>query len=44
MIRIIFKWNISLDDKILILQANETIGGDKSDMINGTEIYNFKNI
>ena len=44
MIRIIFKWNISLDDKILILQANETIGSDKSDMINGTEIYNFKNI
>lgn len=44
MIRIIFKWNISLDDKILILQANEHIGGEKSDMINGTEMYNFKNI
>lgn len=44
MIRIIFKGNISLDDKILIIQANELLKGDKSDMINGTEIYNFKNI
>lgn len=44
MIRIIFKGNISLDDKILILQANERIWGEKWDMINGTEIYNFKNI
>lgn len=44
MIRIIFKGNISLDDKILILQANETLNSDKTDMINGTEIYNFKNI
>ena len=44
MIRIIFKWNISLDDKILIVQANESINGEKTDMINGSEIYNFKNI
>ncbi|MDO4713812.1 MAG: pyruvate kinase alpha/beta domain-containing protein [bacterium] len=44
MIRIIFKGNISLDDKILIIQANELLKSDKSDMINGTEIYNFKNI
>jgi len=44
MIRMIFKWNISLDDKILILQANETIDNDKGDMINGIELYNFKNI
>ena len=44
MIRMIFKWNISLDDKILILQANETIDTEKWDMINGIELYNFKNI
>ncbi len=44
MIRMIFKGNISLDDKILILQANEHVGSDKSDMINGVEFYNFKNI
>lgn len=44
MIRIIFKGNISLDDKILIVQANENLNGDKNDMINGSEIYNFKNI
>lgn len=44
MIRIIFKGNISLDDKILIVQANENLNGDKNDMINGCEVYNFKNI
>lgn len=44
MIRMIFKGNISLDDKILILQANEHVGAEKSDMINGVEFYNFKNI
>lgn len=43
MIRIIFKWNISLEDKILIVQANESIS-EKSDMINGLELYKFKNI
>ncbi|MDD2537404.1 MAG: pyruvate kinase [Candidatus Absconditabacteria bacterium] len=44
MIRIIFKGNISLDDKILIVQANESNSEVKSDMINGVELYNFKNI
>lgn len=44
MIRMIFKGNISLDDKILILQANETLNPVKTDMINGIEFYNFKNI
>jgi hypothetical protein len=44
MIRIVFKGNISLDDKILIVQANEFNGGEKSDMINGVELYHFKNI
>ena len=44
MIRMIFKWNISLDDKILILQANEKKKKKKWDMINGIELYNFKNI
>ncbi|MDR0607889.1 MAG: hypothetical protein LBG52_06190 [Candidatus Peribacteria bacterium] len=44
MIRIIFKGNISLDDKVLIVQANEYHDGAKSDMINGGELYHFKNI
>ncbi len=30
MIRIIFKGNISLDDKIIIVQANESISDEKS--------------
>lgn len=44
MIRIIFKWNISLDDKIVIVQANEMIKNEKSWMINWVELYKFKNI
>lgn len=44
MIRIIFKWNISLDDKIVIVQANELINDEKTDLINGVELYAFKNI
>lgn len=44
MIRIIFKWNISLDDKILIVQSNESQKDEKSNMINGVELYKFKNI
>jgi pyruvate kinase len=44
MIRIIFKGNISLDDKIIIVQANEIIGDEKTGMINGLELYKFKNI
>lgn len=44
MIRIIFKWNISLDDKILIVQSNELQKDEKSNMINGVELYKFKNI
>ena len=44
MIRIIFKGNISLDDKIIIVQANETMKDEKTDMINGLELYKFKNI
>ena len=44
MIRIIFKWNISLDDKVLIVQSNELNNDVKSDMINGVELYQFKNI
>ena len=34
MIRIIFKGNISLDDKIVIVQANELINDEKTDLIN----------
>ncbi len=44
MIRIIFKWNISLDDKIVIVQSNEYQRDERSDMINGVELYKFKNI
>ena len=44
MIRIIFKGNISLDDKIIIVQANESITDEKTSMINGLELYKFKNI
>lgn len=44
MIRIIFKGNISLDDKIIIVQANESVGDEKTGMINGLELYKFKNI
>ena len=44
MIRIIFKGNISLDDKIIIMQANESLSDEKTGMINGLELYKFKNI
>lgn len=44
MIRIIFKGNISLDDKVLIVQSHELDDDVKSDMINGIELYQFKNI
>lgn len=44
MIRIIFKGNISLDDKIIIVQANESITDERTGMINGLELYKFKNI
>jgi pyruvate kinase len=44
MIRIIFKGNISLDDKIIIVQANELTNDEKTGMINGLELYKFKNI
>jgi len=44
MIRIIFKGNISLDDKIIIVQSNESSSDEKTDMINGLELYKFKNI
>ena len=44
-IRIIFKGNISLDDKILILHANDAGEADLPDLImNGIEIYKFKDI
>lgn len=44
MIRIIFKGNISLDDKIIIVQANEIVKDEKTGMINWVELYKFKNI
>ncbi len=44
MIRIVFKGNISLDDKVLIVHANESDGEVMQDMINGIELYNFKNM
>lgn len=46
MIRILFKGGISLDDKVLIMQIHETDTGRQKqpDMINGLELYKFKNI
>jgi hypothetical protein len=44
-IRIIFKGNISLDDKILILHANDAGESEMPDSImNGVEVYKFKDI
>lgn len=42
MIRILFKGNISLDDKILIMHSQWRYGGP--DTINGVELYKFKDI
>jgi hypothetical protein len=33
-----------LDDKIIIVQATEAITDEKTGMINGLELYKFKNI
>ncbi len=41
-IRILFKWNISLDDKILIVHSS--LEQNKAWMINGMELYKFKDI
>ncbi len=41
-IRILFKWNISLDDKILIVHSS--LEQNKAGMINGMELYKFKDI
>lgn len=41
-IRILFKGNISLDDKILIVQSS--LAQNVSNMINGIELYKFKDI
>lgn len=44
-IRIIFKGNISLDDKILIMHASDVIDHENSShLINGIELYKFKDI
>lgn len=45
-IRIIFKGNISLDDKVLIMHANDadTNSDDPTSIMNGIEIYKFKDI
>lgn len=45
MIRIYFKWNISLDDKVLIVNIFEDEKEKLMDgLINGIELYKFKNI
>ena len=45
MIRIHFKGNISLDDKVIIINAIETDVDQSIDgIINGVELYKFKNI
>ena len=46
-IRIIFKGNISLDDKILIMHAHdagESVDTIDDGIMNGIEIYRFKDI
>jgi pyruvate kinase len=43
MIRMMFKWSISLDEKIVIVQVNESVT-DEANMINGIELYKFKDI
>lgn len=44
-IRIIFKGNISLDDKILIMHASDIIDHESNGhLINGIELYKFKDI
>lgn len=45
-IRIMFKGNISLDDKVLIMHANDadTNSDDPTSIMNGIEIYKFKDI
>ena len=42
-IRILFKGNITLEDRILVLHASSA-APDTSNIINGTEIYKFKDI
>ena len=42
MIRILFKWNIALDDKIIVLHSQWRYGGP--DALNGVELYKFKDI
>jgi hypothetical protein len=44
MIRIIFKWNISLDDRIVIVDASWEIEENEQYIINNLKIYKFKNI
>jgi len=43
MIRMMFKGSISLDEKIVIVQVNEQVT-DQANMINGMELYRFKDI
>ena len=44
MIRILFKGNISLDDKIVIVQSHEHRKDIDESTFNGLELYRFKNI
>jgi hypothetical protein len=43
MIRMMFKWSISLDEKIVLVQVNE-YETDDVHQINGIELYHFKNM
>lgn len=43
-IRVIFKGNITLDDKIIFVHASSTNTHQQNHMINGIEIYKFKEI
>jgi hypothetical protein len=45
MVRIYFKGNISLDDKVIIVNIIESEKDKEVDgLINGIEVYKFKNI
>ena len=44
MIRIHFKWNISLDDKVVLISLIEEKNMKLDGVIDGIEIYKFKNI
>ncbi|MCS6982840.1 MAG: pyruvate kinase [Candidatus Absconditabacterales bacterium] len=43
-LRVLYKGNISLDDKIVIMQTHEEDNKDQTYFINGMELYKFKDL